>query len=778
MTTNSVGTSLLRKDAVAKAMGSATYGVDVRVPGMLVGRMLRAGIPHARIVDIDTSAAERIPGVRAVLTGRDHDRLHGPLVADQPALAIDRVRWEGEAVAAVAAVDDDVAQEALDAIRVEYEPLPVVADVDAALSDGAPVLHEDRSVYRRGDFPGIRLTGEHEPNVGYVFNLLRGDVDEAFAAADVTVEETFRTQFVQYAHLEPHVTVAQFDGTNLTFWTSTMGPHTLRGMLADLMGLPESNVRVVTQMVGGAYGSKMYLRAINPVAALLARHLPNRAVRVVFDREDEFLSCPGRIPAEITLRTAARSDGTLLARDSRIRWNQGAYTDLGPVVCRNSGYVSLGPYRIPNARIHASLVYTNRQPGGPFRGLGVPQMAWAGEQQMDRLADELGMDPLDLRLHNILEEGDETVTGERVERPGAKECLIRAAQALEARQAQPAGPHETVGRGVSVVMKSTLTPTASFGAVKLNPDGSAEVISAAVEHGQGAHTVLAQIVADELAIPVDRVRCVQPDTLVAPYDRGSTSSRTTFTLGNVLRVASGDVRQQLLDIASEVFEARAEDLELTDGHVQVRGAPATAMPYQKVLRTHFRGPGSIVGRGEWSSAGIYDTMDPDTGQSRRASAFWMYGAAAAETAVDEETGQVTVRRLVTAVDAGKAINPLACEQQICGSAVMGYGMTMLEELVFSEGHTLNPTFLDYKIPTTLDLPELETVIVESNDVLGPHGARGVGEVGLAAVPAAIGNSVFAATGVQMTALPLRSIAVREAINTHRAAMADGQEAPQ
>lgn len=771
MTLRTVGSPELRTDAVAKATGGATFGVDVQVPGMLVGRVLRAGIPHARINGVDTTAAEQVPGVKAVLTGRDYPRRHGPLVADQPALALDRVRYEGEIVAAVAATDEDAAAEALDAIVVDYDPLPVVDSLEAAMAPDAPLLHEDQAAYRRVAIPGIRVQGEPGTNIAYTFRLDHGDVERGFDDADVVLEDTYTTQFIQYAHLEPHVTVARFDGSTMTVWTSTMGPHTLRNMLADFLDLPQSDVRVITNLVGGAYGSKMYLRAINPVAALLARRLPNRSIRVVFDREDEFLTSPGRLPAEVAIRTGARSDGTLLAREAHVRWNQGAYIDLGPMVARNAGYVSLGPYRIPNARVRAQSVYSNRQPGGAFRGLGVPQMAWAGEQQIDRLARELDLDPIELRRRNLLDDGDTTITGEHITAPGARACLEAAAAALDAKPPATASDGRRIGRGAAVVMKSTLTPTASFGTVKLNPDGTVDVISAAVEHGQGAHTVLAQLVAEELALPLDRVRCVQPDTAVAPYDRSSTSSRTTFTMGNVLRNAAIEVRDQLLEIASDVLEIATTDLELVDGAVRPKDDPRAGLTYAALLDRHYKGPASVTGRGDWDSVTLYDPMDPDTGRSRRPSAFWMFGAAAAETSVDPETGEVQVLRLVTAVDAGKAINPRTCEQQIAGQAVMGLGMTLLEELVFSHGQTMNPTFLDYKVPTTLDVPDLESVIVETADEHGPHGARGVGEVGLAAVPAAIGNSAYAATGVQLRDLPLRAERVRAAL---RAAAEDGR----
>jgi carbon-monoxide dehydrogenase large subunit len=764
--TRVVGTSVPRVDTVAKVTGGAVYGVDVRFAGMLVGRTLRAGIPHARIVNLDTSAARRVPGVRAVITGRDYPRQHGPLVKDQPALAVDRVRYAGEVVAAVSAEDDDAAQEAIERIAVDYEELPGVFDVVAAMEAGSPLVHEDQMAYERSEVPGLRLNPVPGTNISYHFTLRKGDVAAGFDQSDLVVEDTFSTPFIQYAHLEPHVTVALWDGAGMmTLWTSTMGPHTLRGMLAEFLDLPLAQVRVVTGLVGGGYGSKMYLRAINPAAALLAMRVPNRHLRIAFDREDEFLTCPGRLPTVTTIRTGVKKDGTLVARQARIVWEKGAYADLGAVIARNASYCSLGPYRLPHAAIDAYLVYTNRQPGGGFRGLGIPQVAWAGEQQMDRVARELGLDPLELRRRNIYREGDVSVTGETLKNVGVRECLERAAAAIGWDQPleRRASSGARRGRGLACILKSTLTPTASFGFVKLNGDGSAEVITSAVEHGQGAHTILAQIAAEELRIPMARIRCVMPDTSVTPFDRSSTSSRTTFHMGNVVRIAAVDVRTQLVEMAASLLEAHPGDLEVADGAVAVRGLPDRSLSYVEVIQKFFGGPGNVVGRGVFSTKSFYDPMNPQTGQSRRPTIFWMYAAEAAEVEVDEETGQVRLARLASAADAGKAINPLNCIQQIEGSAVLGIGMALMEELVFDGGRTLNPTFLDYKLPTLVDMPETQAIIVESGHDEGPYGAKGVGESATAPVPAAVGNAVFDAIGVQLKHLPIRAEKVYRAL---------------
>jgi carbon-monoxide dehydrogenase large subunit len=764
-----IGKSVTRIDAVAKVTGTAVYGTDVRFGGMLVARLLRAGIPHARIVGLDTSSAERVPGVRAIVTGRDCARRHGLLVKDQPALAVDRVRYAGEVVAAVAAEGEDAAQEALDRISVDYEELPGVFDLMEAVAPGAPLVHPDQMQYERTASTGAVLNPVPDSNVCYQFKLRRGDVEAAWGRCDLVVEDTFTTPFIQYAHLEPHVTIAHWGGDGvLTLWTSTMGPHTTREMMAELLELPQGRVRVITALVGGAYGSKMYLRAIQPAAALLARKVPGRHVRLAFDREDEFLTAAGRLPTRTTIKTGVMRDGVLVARQATIWWEKGAYADVGPVIARNASYCSLGPYRIPDARIDARLVYTNRQPGGGFRGLGIPQVAWAGEQQMDRVARELGIDPVELRRRNLLRDGDVSVTGERMTHVGVGECLDGVARALGwGTPGTAATGGRRRGRGVACIIKSTLTPTASFGFVKLNNDGSADVITSAVEHGQGVHTVLSQMVAQELALPIERVRCVFPDTSVTPFDRSSTSSRTTFHVGEVVRLASVDVRKQLLDMAAAVIEAHPDDLELRDGMVSVRGAPDRRLPYGKVIAGFYGGPGTILGKGVFNTRPMYRSMDPETGQSERPSIFWMYAAAGAEVEVDPETGEVTVMRLVAAGDAGKAINPLACEQQIEGSAVMGLGMAVMEELVWDGGRTLNPTFLDYKLPTTVDMPATEALIVESGHPEGPYGAKGIGEPAVAPVPAAVGNAVLDAAGVQVHDLPIRAEKVYRSLRARR-----------
>ncbi len=759
-----IGDSVVRVDAVGKATGTAAYGVDVQLPGMLHAKVLRCGLPHARIVRIDTSRARAMRGVRVVLTGDDVPVRHGPIVKDRPALAVDKVRYAGEIVAAVAADDEEAAQAAVDAIDVEYEELPAVFDIDAALAPDAPVIHEDPAVYERVHVPGLRVEPRRGSNLCYHFKLRTGDVEAAFARADLVVEDTFTTPKIQYCHLEPQVAVAQVDRSGqITVWASTMSPHLLRNAIAELAGIAVAKVRVITMMVGGGYGSKVYLGALNPIAVLLAMRVPTRAVRLAFDRQDEFLTNDVRLPTRTTIKTAVMRDGTLVARKATTYWDKGPYLLLGPVIVRNAGYCSLGPYRLPNAWIDGYLVHTNNQMGGGFRGLGVPQVAWAGEQQIDRVARELGIDPVEFRLRNAYRDGDVSVTGEKLQSVGVRRCLEEAAKAIGWGKRPPDEGTHRHGQGIACILKSTLTPSASFGTVKLNSDGSVDILTSSVEHGQGAHTVLSQIVAHELALPLDRVRVIMQDTSVTPFDRSSTSSRTTFHMGNALQQAAVDVRRQLAQLAASVLEVHADDVTFADGHIRVRGVPEPSYAYGEILSRAFGGPGTLIGQGSCFTKPIYDPMDPDTGMSKRPSVYFMYGAQAAEVRVDTETGEYRVTRLASAVDAGKAINPANCVQQIEGAAIMGLGFAIMEEVVSVEGRVLNPTFLDYKIPSSADIPEMITRIVEVPHPEGPYGAKGIGESSIATTAAAVGNALYAALGVQLHDLPIRAERVFQAM---------------
>jgi CO/xanthine dehydrogenase Mo-binding subunit len=758
MTTTYVGHPIARLDAPEKVTGRAVYGVDLKLAGMLHAKILRSPVPHARIVHIDTARAERLTGVRAVVTGADAPYTHNAaIIKDWPFLAQEKVRHVGEAVAAVAAVDEETAEEALGLIDVEYADLPAVFDPEEAMRDGAPLIHERLMEYPRAEafhpLPGT--------NVCNYYKLRRGDAEAAFADCHVVMEERYTTAMMQHCPMEVHVAVAQqsVDG-RLTVWTSAQSPYWTRAELATALGIPMSDIRVIVPYVGGGFGAKHAVK-VEQYAIALARKTGNRPVRLALTRAEEFGCSLNRQPTVIDIKTGATRDGRILARKIRIVWNTGAYADLSPAVSRNAGFAAGGPYVIPHVWVDSYCVYTNNPVSGAFRGFGVPEVTWAGESQLDVVAQELGMDPLELRLRNAVEEGSESVLGEVLHSVGLKECLERAAEAIGWRTPRPPGR----GRGIACMHKSTGTPTSSAAFVKLNEDGTVTLLSSAVEMGQGSATVLAQIVAEELGVKPEHIRVVAPDTDVTPYERSTTSSRTTFHSGNALLAAARDARQQILEVAADLLEAHPGDLELGAERVWVKGAPDHSIPLAKLWRAgmYARGQYPILGRGAYSTSGIYDPLDPQTGRSRRSTAFWMYAAQAAEVDVDTETGNVTVLRLTAAHDLGRAINPQTCRQQIEGALVMGLGQALFEQLVMDRGRPVNPSFIDYKIPCTLDIPRLEAILVEARHDEGPFGAKGLGEPGLAPTAAAIGNAVLDALGVRMRDLPITAEQVLRAL---------------
>jgi carbon-monoxide dehydrogenase large subunit len=758
MTTAYVGHPVPRLDAPEKVTGRAVYGVDLKMPGMLHAKILRSPVPHARIARLDTTRAERLVGVRAVVTGRDAPYTHNAaIIKDWPFLAQDKVRHVGEAVAAVAAVDEETAEEALGLIDVDYDELPAVFDPEAAMQPGAPLLHERLMEYPRAEaFHPVTGT-----NICNHYRLRRGDAEAALAGCHVVVEERYTTAMMQHCPMEVHVAVAQqsADG-RLTVWTSAQSPYWTRAELATALGVPMSDIRVIVPYVGGGFGAKHAVKIEQYVVAL-ARKAGHRPVRLALTRAEEFGCSLNRQPTIIDIATGATRDGRVLARRIRIVWNTGAYADLSPAVSRNAGFAAGGPYVIPNVWVDSYCVYTNNPVSGAFRGFGVPEVTWAGESQLDVVARRLGMDPLELRVRNAVEEGSESILGEVLHSVGVKECLRRAADALDWRAPKAPGR----GRGIACMHKSTGTPTSSAAFVKLNEDGSVSLLSSAVEMGQGAATVLAQIVAEELGVKPEHIRVVAPDTDVTPFERSTTSSRTTFHSGNALLAAARDARQQILEVAADLLEASPGDLELRDERVWVKGAPDHSVPLAKLWRSgmYARGQYPILGRGAYSTSGLYDPLDPQTGRSKRSTAFWMYAAQAAEVEVDTETGKVTVLRLTAAHDMGRAINPQTCRQQIEGALVMGLGQALFEQLVVDQGRPVNPSFIDYKIPCTLDIPQLEAILVEAVHDDGPFGAKGLGEPGLAPTAAAIGNAILDALGVRMRDLPITAEKVLRAL---------------
>jgi CO/xanthine dehydrogenase Mo-binding subunit len=743
-------------DARERVSGQLHFTAEIQPPGMLHARLLRSAWPHARIARVDVSHARKLAGVAAVVTGRDvlaHSDVQptfGPILRDQPLLAFGKVRFVGDPVVAVAADDLDTAQEALDLVEVEYEELPAVFDTTSALSPGAPVLHDEP--LRSGPTPAdviLHRDATTHPNICNAFRLRHGDVEEGFRAADVIFEETFTSPAIEHVPLETHACVASTDGNSLTVWATTQTPHNLRAQLAEVFGLPLSRVRVIVPRLGGAFGAKCYTK-IEPITAFLAL-VTHRPVRLVLTREEQAITLT-KHAATIRLKTGVRRDGTLVARQSTCHFNTGAYADIGPRLIKNGGYGTAGPYHIPNVWVDSYAVYTNLPPAGAFRGYGAPQGAWAYESQMDMIAERLGLDPVELRCRNLLRDGQQFATGETVHDVHFAELLTRAVHAIGWDPTSVPVREATTVRafGAACAMKGAVTPSTSTASVKLNDDGSLDILTSSVEMGQGLQTAMAIVAARRMGVPLDRIHVSEVDTQVTPYDQQTSSSRSTHAMGSAVALALDEIREQLMDLGADLLEADRADLEVVDGQVRVRGAADRALSLSQVVRATRRG--NLLGSGTFQVEG---GLDPETGQGV-ATIHWHQAAGAAEVEVDLETGQVRVVRYQGAVYAGQVINPVQAELQTEGSITFGIGQTLFEEMVYDAGQLQNGNLGEYMLPSIKDLPTIGVTLLEHDpsraDEMGD--VHGLGETSLPPVAPAVANAVYRATGVRIRDLPI------------------------
>ncbi|MFQ5851526.1 MAG: xanthine dehydrogenase family protein molybdopterin-binding subunit, partial [Candidatus Binatia bacterium] len=711
--------------------------------------------PHARILYIDTAEAEKIPGLYAVITGNDlPDRRVGLALKDEYVLARDKVRYIGEAVAAVAAVDLETADAALKAIRVDYEELTPVFDAREALQDDAPIIHEELGRYQQSSYLSRFIRAVPGTNVASHLKVRKGDITEGFQEADVILEDTFHCPRMHHCYMEPHAVLAQYTLDKITVWSNGQRPFDIRTYVADLFGLSMSRVRVINTMIGGGFGGKITAK-LEPIAVALSR-TSHRPVKLLLTRQEEFQGFGGQHSAVVKIKSGASKDGRLMAREIEVIWDAGAYADLGVSVALLAGAVgSSGPYRVPNLKVDSYLVYTTKVNPTALRGMGMQQVAWAVESQMDMLAERLGMDPVEFRMKNALEEGEHSATGEVLESVSVKECLKTVAEAMEW------GKDDRVpnrGKAICAWHKFSAPGTTSSAMVKINGDGSVTLLTGSSEVGQGSKTVLAQIVAEELGLSLEDVSVVSGDTDATPFDHGSFSSRVTHHTGNAVRFAARDARGQILKLAAEMLrptEVTPQALELKGHRVFVSRLPELGLPFAEVaLASQLRYGCPILGKGSFRGQGSH-RLDPETGQSNEpAAAEWVYMAQGAEVEVDPETGVIRLVKLVGAYDCGKAINPLSVRGQIRGGMMMGVGLTLYEKMIYEDGQIVNPNFMDYMIPTASEAPPMQAIIVEKPHPLGPHGAKGIGEASVVLVAPAVGNALYAATGVRMKDLPL------------------------
>jgi CO/xanthine dehydrogenase Mo-binding subunit len=761
-----VGQAISMVDSQLRVSGSIDYTLNFELPRMLHASMLRSPHAHARIVKIDASRAAKLPGVAAVLTrddliGDHIDPYFGLILQDQTPIALDRVRFVGEPVAAVAALDADTAAEARELIDIEYEDLPAVFDAEEALKPGAPLLYPGprRVIAGRPDVTARSLEGT---NIVHLFKQRKGDIARGFCESDHIVENTFVSPAVNHVALEPHVVVAQVADGRITVWTCTQNPHVIQRQVAGIFKVPIADVRVIVFTLGGGFGAKLNCK-LEPAAVILATKT-GRPVRLVAQRAECFL-LGVQHECKIKLKTGLKHDGTLMAVEARCYYNSGAYGDTSPNLITR-GYAATGPYRVPNLYMDSYGVYTNTAPSSAFRGYGITQVAWAHERQMDIIADDLDLDPVELRLKNILQKGDSFTTGEPMPEMHYNELIGSAIEKIGWNK----GPlvvregNKIRAKGIGVIIKGMATPTTSTSTVKLNADGSLNVLTSSVEMGQGLKTALAQIAASEIALPVGRVRISEPDTAFTPFDLMTAASRATFCMGTAIRKAVTDIKEQLLDIAATHLEAAKDDLVLQDGKVMVRGVAGKSLSYVDAIR--LSKANNLLGHGIFVSGSGPDgspvVMDFETGQGY-GSAEWHPAVVVCEVEIDSETGQVNVLRIHAELYAGKVINPRLCELQIEGATTFGLGQVLFEEVAQdTNGAITNPNLSDYMIPSFQDVPaELSVHLLEPHGVTDVHG---IGETAVPPARPAIGNAISRAVGYQFVDLPITSEKILRALN--------------
>jgi xanthine dehydrogenase molybdenum-binding subunit len=750
-----IGTSVKRPDLPGKVTGAARYAGDLALPGMLHAKIKRSTVAHAFIKKINAERAKVYPGVKAVLTHENVPRVlhYGSPQPRAVSLAKDqyildrKVRYWGEGVAAVAAESEEIAEEALDLIEVEYDELPAVISVEQALAPGAPVIHETK-----GNLVAAPVL------------VKRGDIERGFAQADLIVEGTFELGRPTPAYMEPNVCVCDWDDDGkLTVWISTQTPFMVRGILAEVLGVPLSKVRVLVDHMGGGFGAKQDLFQTEFLCALLARET-GRPVRLEYTRKETFLGGRSRHPGTVWLKQGFKKDGTITARQARITFNSGAYGSHGPGVTAVGTTALTSLYRCENVHLEGKCVYTNTPIAGAYRGYGVVQTYYALDIQMDEAAEKLGMDPAELKLRNAVREGDIAPSGHPIVGHGLEDCIRRGMHEVkwkEIRGQTPKGKNQATsgsdprrrgwGMGCEMHGSSAYPGIKEQGnaTVRMNEDGTVQLFTGTTGLGTGAHTALAQIVAEELGVQFDDVSVVHGDTDVVPWDIGAFASHTTYMGGRAAQMAAEQVRKQLLERAAEELEASSADLEIRAGVISVKGADRRIS-----VRDAIRPKTGIPSAHLIASA----TYQPTKSYS--------FAAHFVEVQVDTETGQIDVLQVIPVHEIGKVIHPVAAEGQIEGGIQQGIGHTLTEDHAVDPvtGRSLNAGFVDYKMPLSMDMPPIRTIILETApDPGGPFGAKGVGEDPIIAIGPAIANAVHDAIGVRFRHYPITPEQVLKAL---------------
>ncbi len=752
-----LGKSFPRKGGVERVTGAGIYGVDLTLPGMVRGGVLRSEHAHAKIKSIDTREAEALPGVFAVVTAKDApDVKYGRAVIDRPMLARDKVLYRGDPVAAVAADTEATIRKALKMIKVEYEPLPVVLDAEEAMKPEAPTLHEKVP-------PPANLPKDVQAKnlVAYI-PVHCGDPDKAMEQADYVIEESYETQMVHPQYLEPRIAAARVENDGrLTIWVNAQAPFGVRSEVSKLLKIPVNNIRVLVTDIGGGFGGKATgiasSASLEPICALLALK-SKKPVLMILDKAEETLATTVRGAVKVWIKTGVKKDGTIVARKGRMIFDTGAYSGFGAQAGGRCAQMLAGCYRVPNVHVDGYVVYTNKQVCGAVRGPGGIQAAFPVESHMDSIAEKLGIDPIEFRLKNVPEPGETIAGGLKLHDVSLGQTIVKAAEKIGWGKTK-LKENQGIGFACSAWIESGAVGGGAI--VKVNEDGSATLLIGKVDYGTAVRFGIPMIVAEELGIPFDEVTVLSVDTDTAPWDAGTVGSRTTLVSGEATRLAAVDARNQLFKIAARLLEANVEDLIAEERQIRVKGAPARGVPLSQVATAAHAELGEVIGRGYYEGKAI-ETEEKEKGSSPP------FTTHAALVEVDPDTGHVQVLKYVAVHDVGIAIHPDGVEGQIEGAVVQGLGQALCEQVLFDDkGRTLNTTFVDYLMPTANITPEIEPVVVEGYLGTGPYGAKGIGEIPCVPVPAAIANAIHNAIGVRVRKLPLSPEKVLRALREQK-----------
>jgi 4-hydroxybenzoyl-CoA reductase alpha subunit len=760
-----IGERLPRVDAKEKVTGKAKYAADYSLPDMLWCKLLRSPYPHARILNIDASRAERLPGVKAVVTGKDFGGWTWgwmPATRDEPPLAVDRVRYMAEAVAGVAAIDEDVAEEACELVKVDYEELPGVFDPEEAMEDGAPSVHD-----------------YVENNISVEYHWSFGDVEKAFAESHVTREDRFRTSRATHGYLEPPAILACYDPSGyITVWAAKQSPYFHYRHLAACFKLPLSRVRVVQPFIGGGFGGTKNDSLAGDFCAVLLSKMTGRPVKYVETMEEELVTSRRRHSMIVYSKMGVDKEGRLTAIHHRVIADGGGYTAVGPLSMYLAGFMTTLPYKLPNFKYDAYRVFTNNPIGAAMRGHGITHTRFAAEIQMEMIAEELGIDPVEMRMRNAIDNPQagtvyETINKVTLKTCGIKECINEAIEDPIWRERDRTQRDEGgISWGAGLSSTSYLGGARQMGhqacaaIVRICEDGTVNLITGATDCGQGSDTVLSMIAAEELGVKLESIDIKRVDTAYTPVDPGTYGSRVTILAGQATQKAARQAKKQLLEAAAKTWQVEPEDVEIREGKVFVISDPEKSMPFYRLARIAcYSGTGAVILGTGYSSYGV-EPLDLDRGIGNGGTSY-SFTAQTAMVGVDMETGKITVTDFVIASDCGRLLSPIAAEGQIEGGAIQGMGQTLYEDFMMDRGKTLNPTFLDYKMPTSTDVPNIRLIDVVTNDPDGPFGAKEASEGSIVSTPPAVVSAIHDATGVWFKELPITPEKVVEALREKR-----------